>query len=40
MTSHDITITELKTISEGVEEEEPDGTECAPVIQSRKHCRG
>lgn len=40
MTSQDITITELKTISEGVEEEEHDGTECAPVMTTGNYSRG
>lgn len=40
MTSHDITDTELKTISEGVEEEEHDDTECAPVKRTGKYSRG
>lgn len=40
MTSHDITDTELEKISEGVAEEEHDGTACVPVMKTCKYSRG
>lgn len=40
MTSHDITVTDLERISKGVEGEEHEGTECAPVMETCKYSRG
>lgn len=40
MTSQDITVTDLEQISEGVEGEEHEGTECAPVMKTCKYSRG
>lgn len=37
MTSHEITDTELEEISAGVEEEEHDGTDCAPVKRTGRY---
>lgn len=40
MTSQDITVTDLEQISEGVEGEEHESTECAPVMKTCKYSRG
>lgn len=37
MTSHDITVTDLEQISEGVEGEEHEGTGCVPVMKTCKY---